>query len=36
MRALIQAGADFNKADDDGATPLFIAAQNGTETQAMW
>ena len=30
MRALIEAGADVNKAMDDGATPLFIAAQEAT------
>ena len=29
MRALIEAGADVNKATDDGVTPLSIAAQNG-------
>ncbi len=29
MRALIEAGADINKAEDAGATPLFIAAQQG-------
>ncbi len=31
MRALIEAGADINKAEDAGATPLFIAAQQGHE-----
>ena len=31
VRALIQAGADVNKAGDNGATPLFIATQNGHE-----
>ena len=31
MRALIEAGADVNKATDVGATPLYIAAQNGHE-----
>ena len=31
MRALIEAGADVNKAMDDGATPLYVAAQEGHE-----
>ena len=31
MRALIEAGADANQATQDGATPLYIAAQNGHE-----
>ena len=31
MRALIQAGADINKATEDGVTPLYVAAQNGHE-----
>ena len=31
VRALIEAGADINKADD-GATPLFMAAQDGHDT----
>lgn len=26
---LIERGADVNKADDDGVTPLHIASQNG-------
>ena len=30
VRALIEAGADVNKAGDDGATPLFIAAETAT------
>ena len=29
LRALIQAGADVNKADDTGGTPLVVGAQNG-------
>jgi hypothetical protein len=29
VRALIKAGADVNKAMDNGWTPLLIAAQNG-------
>jgi len=29
VRALIEAGADVNKAGDDGVSPLFIAAQEG-------
>jgi ankyrin repeat protein len=28
-RLLIEAGADKNQANTDGATPLFIASQNG-------
>ena len=31
MRALIELGADVNKARDDRLTPLFIAAQQGHE-----
>ena len=31
MRALIEAGADINKARDNGVTPLYIAAQEGLE-----
>ena len=31
VQALFNLGADFNKATDDGATPLFIAAKNGHE-----
>ena len=30
VRALIEAGADVNKATDDGETPLFMAAQMAT------
>ncbi len=29
VNALIAAGADKDKADDDGTTPLFIAAEEG-------
>ena len=29
VRALIEAGADINKADDDGWTPLYVASENG-------
>jgi ankyrin repeat protein len=29
VRALIELGADVNKAADDGVTPLVIAALNG-------
>jgi ankyrin repeat protein len=29
---LIKAGADVNQATSDGATPLFLAAQNGHES----
>jgi len=29
VRALIEAGADVNKATDNGGTPLSIAAQQG-------
>ena len=32
MRVLIEAGADVNSAKDDGATPLYVAAQEGDET----
>ena len=32
VRVLLEWGADVNKAMDKGATPLFIAAQNGHET----
>ena len=31
VRAIIEAGPDPNKANDDGATPLFIAAQDTQE-----
>ena len=31
VKALIEAGADVNKADDDGETPLYMAAWNGHE-----
>mgnify|MGYP000090432921 FL=1 len=31
MRALIEAGADVNKADDNGVTPLYMAAEQGHE-----
>ena len=31
VRALIEKGADINKATDDGATPLFMAAGMGNE-----
>jgi hypothetical protein len=31
VRALIEAGADINKARDNGVTPLYIAAQQGHE-----
>ena len=31
VRALIEAGADVNKAEARGVTPLYIAAQNGFE-----
>ena len=31
MRALIELGADVNKAADNGGTPLFIAAEVGHE-----
>ena len=31
MRALIEAGADVNKARDISATPLFVAAEKGHE-----
>ena len=29
MRALFEAGADVNKAADDGETPLYVAAEVG-------
>ena len=29
MRLLIEAGADLDKANNDGWTPLWIASQNG-------
>ena len=32
MRALIEAGADINKATDNGVTPLYIGAGMGHET----
>jgi ankyrin repeat protein len=31
VRALIELGADVNKAADNGGTPLFIAAEVGHE-----
>ena len=31
VKALIEAGADVNKAADDGETPLYTAASNGHE-----
>ena len=31
VRALIEAGADLNKAHNDGRTPLYMAAQEGHE-----
>ena len=31
MRALIEVGADVNKANDDGVTPLYMAAYYGHE-----
>ncbi len=31
MRALIEAGADVNKAEDGGVTPLYMAAEQGHE-----
>jgi ankyrin repeat protein len=31
VRALIELGADINKANDDGATPLYIATEKGHE-----
>ena len=31
VKALIEGGADVNKADDDGWTPLYTAAANGHE-----
>jgi len=35
VRALMEAGADVNKATDYGSTPLFWAAQNGHEAVAQ-
>ena len=32
VQVLLEAGADVNKADDSGVTPLCMAAQNGNET----
>ena len=29
VRLLVDAGADKDKADDDGRTPLWMASQNG-------
>ena len=29
VRALIEAGADVNKASDDGTTPLYVSTQEG-------
>ena len=29
VHALLEACADYNKADCDGETPLFVAAENG-------
>ena len=29
VRVLVEQGADIDKAKNDGATPLFIASQNG-------
>jgi cytohesin len=34
-RALIQAGADVNRAANNGATPLYFAAQNGHEAVVL-
>ena len=34
VRALIEVGADVNRAADDGLTPLFIAAKKGHEAVA--
>jgi cytohesin len=31
VRALIEAGADVNKAEDGGVTPLYMAAEQGHE-----
>ena len=31
VRALMELGADINKARDDGVTPLYIGAQKGHE-----
>ena len=35
MRALIKAGADVNKAIDNGWTPLFVGACLGHETVVL-
>jgi cytohesin len=32
VRALIEAGADVNKATDNGGTPLVVAVKSGHET----
>ena len=32
MRVLIQAGAEINKAEENGETPLYTAAERGHET----
>ena len=31
LRALIELGADVNKANNDGLTPLYVGAQEGHE-----
>jgi ankyrin repeat protein len=31
VRALVEAGADVNKAEDGGVTPLYMAAEQGHE-----